>query len=164
MPLIQLATRIVSWPYASGILVTILFGTISLVATVLTLCILYMIVMQKTRDIGIIKSIGGSSAGVSLIFVSYGAAIGIVGSVLGLVGGFYFVKYINEFQQALILIHPAMQVWDRSVYSFDEIPNTVRTVDLVRVGTVAIVTSIVGAFAAARRAGAMHPVEALRYG
>lgn len=146
------------------ILVTILFGTISLVATVLTLCILYMIVMQKTRDIGIIKSIGGSSAGVSLIFVSYGAAIGIVGSVLGLVGGFYFVKYINEFQQALIWIHPALQVWDRSVYSFDEIPNTARTVDLIRVGTVAVVTSIVGAFAAARRAGTMHPVEALRYG
>lgn len=144
-------------------LVTILFGIISLVAAVLVLCILYMIVLQKTRDIGIVKAIGGSSGGVAAIFVAYGAAVGIVGSTLGSVLGYYFVRYINEFQDWLTRMNPAWQVWDRAVYSFDEIPNTVRTEDMVAVVVMAILTSTLGSLAAAWRAGAMQPVEALRH-
>lgn len=144
-------------------LVTILFGIISLVAAVLVLCILYMIVLQKTRDIGIIKAIGGSSAGVALIFVTYGAACGIVGSAIGTVLGYFFVTHINGIQDWLTAINPAWQVWDRSVYSFDTIPSTVRTGDMVGVIIAAIVISTVGSLAAAWRAGRMQPVEALRY-
>lgn len=144
-------------------LVTILFGIISLVAAVLVLCILYMIVLQKTRDIGIIKAIGGSSAGVALIFVAYGAACGVVGSAVGSVLGYYFVTNINRIQDWLTAINPAWQVWDRSVYSFDTIPNTVRSTDIVIVVVTAILTSTLGSLAAAWRAGRMQPVEALRY-
>lgn len=145
------------------ILVSILFGIISLVAIVLVLCILYMIALQKTRDIGIVKSIGGSSFGVAGVFLMYGAAVGLVGGALGTTLGVTFVTYINEFQALLIRLNPAWQVWDRSVYSFDAIPNTVRAADAVLVFVVAVLTSTLGAFAAAWRAGAMHPVEALRY-
>jgi len=145
------------------ILMTILFAIISLVAALLVLCILYMIVLQKTRDIGIIKSIGGSSGGVALIFVFYGAAVGIVGSLLGVVLGYYFVTYINEIQTFLMSVNPAWQVWDRAVYSFDEIPNSVRTEDMVVVILAAIIVSTIGSLAAAWRAGGMQPVEALRY-
>jgi lipoprotein-releasing system permease protein len=144
-------------------LVTILFAIISLVAAVLVLCILYMIVLQKTRDIGILKAIGGSSAGVALIFVAYGAACGVVGSAFGAVLGYYFVTYINQIQGGLTALNPAWQVWDRSVYSFDAIPSTVRTADIVDVVVVAILISTLGSLAAAWRAGRMQPVEALRY-
>lgn len=144
-------------------LVTILFAIISLVAAVLVLCILYMIVLQKTRDIGIVKAIGGSSTGVALIFVGYGAAVGAVGSTLGSVLGFYFITYINKIQDWLTAMNPAWQVWDRSVYSFDTIPSTVRTEDIVAVVAVAILTSTIGSLAAAWRAGGMQPVEAMRY-
>ncbi len=144
-------------------LVTILFAIISLVAVVLILCILYMIALQKTRDIGILKSVGGSSAGVACIFLTYGAAVGIVGSTLGTALGYQFVNAINDVQQHLIDINPAWQVWDRSVYSFDEIPSTIRLVDIVIVVLSAIAASTVGAAAAAWRAGSMEPVEALRY-
>jgi lipoprotein-releasing system permease protein len=144
-------------------LVSILFGIISLVAVVLVLCILYMIVLQKTRDIGVVKALGGSSAGVALIFIAYGAAVGLVGSALGSVIGFYFVTYINEIQDWLRAMNPALQVWDRSVYSFDTIPNTVRTEDLVVVLAAAIAASTLGSLAAAWRAGSMQPVEALRH-
>ena len=144
-------------------LVTILFGIISLVAAVLVLCILYMIVLQKTRDIGIVKAIGGSSGGVAAIFVTYGVAVGLVGSTLGALLGYYFVRYINEFQDWLKSMNPAWQVWDRSVYSFDLIPNTVRTEDMVTVVALAVLTSTLGSLAAAWRAGAMQPVEALRH-
>lgn len=144
-------------------LVTILFGLISLVAAVLVLCILYMIVLQKTRDIGIVKSIGGSSAGVALIFVTYGAAVGLVGSGLGLILGHLFVTYINEIQAFLQYLNPAWQVWNREVYSFDEIPNTVRTWDMAVVFVAAILASTVGSLLAAWRASTMLPVEALRH-
>ena len=143
-------------------LVTILFGIISVVAVVLVLCILYMIVLQKTRDIGIVKAIGGSPLGVACIFLVYGAGIGVVGSALGAALGFYFVRYINKVQDFLAWAFQ-WQVWDRSVYSFDEIPNTVRPLDLVTVVLVAVFLSTLGALLAARRAGLMQPVEALRH-
>jgi len=145
------------------ILVTILFFIISLVAVVLILCILYMIVLQKTRDIGIIKAIGGSSTGVASVFVLYGAAVGITGSLLGAVLGVLFVTYINEIQDFLIQLNPAWRVWDLQVYSFDRIPNEVNPLDAIVVVLVAIVASTFGSVAAAWRAGTMHPVEAIRH-
>ncbi|NOT00691.1 MAG: hypothetical protein HOP29_08695, partial [Phycisphaerales bacterium] len=60
------------------ILMTVLFALISLVTVVLIGCIFWMIVTQKTRDIGIVKSLGGTSMGVLSIFVSFGAAVGLV--------------------------------------------------------------------------------------
>src|SRR3954465_4843371 len=76
-------------------LVTILFGLISIVAVFLIFCIFYMIVVEKTRDIGIIKSVGATSGGIASIFLGYGMAIGIVGGFLGLGVGWLIVHYIN---------------------------------------------------------------------
>lgn len=145
------------------ILVTILFGIISLVAVALILCILYMIVLQKTRDIGIVKAIGGSSGGVAAIFVTYGASVGLVGCVLGTTLGTLFVTYINEIQDVLIRINPAWRVWDMQVYSFDRIPNQVQLTDVLVIILIALAASTIGSLAAAWRAGTMQPVEALRY-
>jgi lipoprotein-releasing system permease protein len=145
------------------VLVTILFGIISMVAVVLILCILYMIVLQKTRDIGIVKAIGGSSFGVALIFVFYGAAVGVIGSAIGAIGGTYFVWHINDVQDWLISIDPRLRVWDLSVYSFDRIPQEVNPRDLVVIVAIAIAAATLGSLAAAWRAGSMHPVDAIRY-
>jgi lipoprotein-releasing system permease protein len=130
---------------------------------VLILCILYMIVLQKTRDIGIVKALGGSSGGVAFIFVIYGAAVGITGAVLGTVLGSTVVWYINEIQDFLIRVNPRWRVWDLSVYSFDRIPNEVSVWDAVTVVAIAILASTVGSLAAAWRAGRMQPVEAIRH-
>jgi lipoprotein-releasing system permease protein len=145
------------------VLVTILFGIISLVAVVLVLCILYMIVLQKTRDIGIVKAIGGSSGGVAFIFVFYGAAVGIAGAALGTTLGTVVVWYINEIQDFLIRLNPRWRVWDLSVYSFDRIPNEVSVGDAVTVVVAAVLAATLGSLAAAWRAGRMQPVEAIRH-
>ncbi len=145
------------------VLVTILFGIISLVAVALVLCILYMIVLGKTRDIGIVKAIGGSSGGLALVFIYYGAAVGIVGSLLGTALGTLFVRYINEIQDLLIRINPAWRVWDMKVYSFDRIPDQVDPHDALMVIIVGILAATFGSLAAAWRAGRMQPVEAIRY-
>ena len=78
------------------VLVMFLFGLISIVAVFLIFCIFYMIVVEKTRDIGIIKSVGATGSGVAGIFLGYGLAIGIVGAGMGLLLAWLTVHNINE--------------------------------------------------------------------
>jgi len=145
------------------VLVTILFGVVSVVAVVLVGCVFYMIVQEKTRDIGIVKSIGATSLGVAAIFISYGAAVGVVGSALGTTIGCLFVRYINEIQELLIRINPELRVWSREVYVFDRIPDTVKVFDITWIVAVAIAASMLGSVVAAWRAARVWPVEAIRY-
>lgn len=156
------------WTFISAVekekvLMLILFGVISMVAIFLILCIFYMIVAEKTRDIGIIKSVGGSSGGVAAVFLSYGAAIGVVGAMCGLTLGVVFVHYINQIQDWLATLHPELRVWKADVYSFDTIPNVVKVEDALVIGVIAIFASIVGALVPALIAARKHPVESLRY-
>jgi len=144
-------------------LVTTLFGVISLVAVFLVGCIFYMIVQQKTRDIGVVKSVGATSLGVAGIFLAYGAAVGVVGGAMGSIIGTVFVWYINEFQDLLAWISPQAKIWSPEVYSFERIPNHVNARDVIVVYVVAIIASMVGSVIAAVRAARIWPVEALRY-
>ena len=144
-------------------LVTTLFGVISLVAVFLVLCIFYMIVQEKIRDIGIIKSVGGSAAGVAGIFLGYGAAIGAVGAMLGVAMGTLFVRYINEIQDWLASIYPGLRIWSAEVYVFDRIPSAVKGSDVAVIMVVAILAAILGAVIPAWRAARTWPAEALRY-
>lgn len=145
------------------VLVTILFGLISFVAVVLIGCIFYMIVQKKTRDIGVFKSLGASGIGITTLFVSYGAAVGILGSSLGTGIGATFVWYINDIQAFLVSIHPDLRVWDPEIYSFDTIPNVVKMYDVVWVGLVAVFSSMLGSLIPAILAGRIWPADALRY-
>lgn len=144
------------------VLVTFLFGIISVVAVFLIFCIFYMIVVEKTKDIGIIKSVGATSAGVAGIFLGYGLAIGIVGSALGLLVSFLIVRNIN-------FLHSKMgelmnvQVWSPEVYAFDTIPDTMDVQTVVIIVSVAIIASVIGSLVPAIRAARMNPVEALRW-
>lgn len=76
-------------------LMTVLFGIISLTAVVMVGVIFYMIVLEKTRDIGILRALGASKPGVAAIFLSFGGAIGVLGSLLGTGVAFLMVHYIN---------------------------------------------------------------------
>ncbi len=139
-----------------------MFGIMSLVSVVLIFVIFYTIVVQKTRDIGVMKAIGASSGGVAQIFLAYGAMIGLVGSIIGCIGGYYFVRYINPIQDALDDWF-GFRVWSREWFLFEKIPNEVDplTAAIIMIG--AIAAGLVGAILPAIRAARMQPVEALRY-
>ena len=144
------------------LLTVILFSIISVVAIFLVFCIFYMIVMEKTKDIGIIKSVGATSTGVAGIFLGYGLAIGLVGSLLGLLCSYLIVHYINELHAELGKLF-GIQIWNPEVYLFDKIPNTMSWRDIGIIVPIAVVSSVLGALLPAIRAARMHPVESLRW-
>jgi len=143
-------------------LVVTMFGIISLVAVVLIFVIFYTIVVQKTRDIGVMKAVGASSGGVAQIFLAYGAAIGLVGSILGCIGGYCFVRNINPIQDALDRWF-GFRVWSKEWFLFEKIPNEVDAVTALVIALGAIAAGVLGALIPAMLAARMEPVEALRY-
>jgi lipoprotein-releasing system permease protein len=144
------------------LLTVFLFAIISVVAIFLIFCIFYMVVAEKTRDIGIIKSVGATAEGVAAIFLGYGLAIGVVGAGLGLLASWLLVRNINEIHTWLGK-QMGITVWNPEVYLFDKIPNTMNPREVAFITAVAVVASVIGALVPAIRAARMNPVEALRW-
>jgi lipoprotein-releasing system permease protein len=126
------------------------------------LAIFFMIVYEKTRDIGILKSLGATGRGIKWIFRAYGLTLGLVGATVGLAMGLVFVRYINEIADLLARV-TGQPVFDPSIYYFQKIPTIVdwHTVEGIMVGAIGIAS--LASILPARRAARMHPVEALRY-
>lgn len=76
-------------------MITFIFGLVSAAVVVLIAVIFFMIVTDKTRDIGILRSLGASRSGVAAIFLAYGAVIGAIGALLGVALGYTFMENIN---------------------------------------------------------------------
>ena len=126
------------------------------------LAIFFMIVVEKTRDIGILKSLGASSGGVMSIFLSYGLGLGIVGSAAGVTIGLLFVRYINQIEDGLSWL-TGRKVFDEKIYYFFEIPTQVNPMMVFWVAIGAIAIAVMASVLPARRASRLHPVRALRY-
>ena len=125
------------------------------------LAIFYMIVVEKPRDIGILKSLGASGSGVAGVFLGYGLTLGVVGAGAGVAGGLLFVRYINQIAD-FISWAQGQEVFPPDVYFFQKIPTIVDpwTPALVAVG--ALLIAVMASVAPAIRAGRLHPVVALR--
>lgn len=82
-------------------MMTFLFGVIGVVAVMMVAITFYMIVLEKTRDIGILRAIGASRHGVLSLFVRYGLVIGVLGSAMGLGLAVFVVTHLNNLQRAL---------------------------------------------------------------
>lgn len=122
----------------------------------------FMIVVEKTRDIGILKALGAPSTGVMSIFLSYGISLGVVGSGAGMILGLLFVWNINQIAGLLEFV-TGQEVFDPTVYYFQEIPVQINAFTIAWVTAGAVAIAVMASVLPAIRAARLHPVEALRY-
>ena len=144
-----------------GILMLI-FGIVDCGVILLVFCIFYMIVKIKQKDIGIIKSCGGSSWTCTSVFLGFGIYVGILGSMLGVLLGFVFTKNINAIERQVGRAL-GLNLWDSSVYMFEQIPNQMHWGSVLNIVAVAIAAASLGALVPALVAAKSRPVEILRY-
>lgn len=142
-------------------MLTVILLLMASVVGVVIFLIFYIIVKDKTRDIGIIKAVGGSEIGVANIFMFYGCVVGIFGGLLGAITGVAFVWHTNEIHEWLFTSF-GIVIWDRSVYLFDRIPDQVNWWEVVLYFGLAVVAGWLGALIPALRAGLQNPVRSLR--
>jgi lipoprotein-releasing system permease protein len=143
-------------------LLNILLFLIIAVAGFGILATFFMIVVEKTRDIGILKALGAPSGGVMSIFLGYGFSLGLVGSGVGMIGGLLFVAYINQIAKLVELV-TGHEVFDPTVYYFQQIPTIVHPTTVAGVVAGAVLIAVAASVLPALRAARLHPVEALRY-
>ncbi|QJW98099.1 ABC transporter permease [Frigoriglobus tundricola] len=144
-----------------GILNLLLFMIVG-VAGFSILAIFTMIVSEKYRDIGIMKSLGASSWGVMSIFLGYGLLLGVVGCALGTCLGLWITDHINEIEAGLTSL-TGRAVFPKDVYYFKEIPTNVDALTVVQINIGAVAIAVVFSLLPAWRAAQLQPVQALRF-
>lgn len=122
----------------------------------------FMIVVEKTRDIGILKALGAPSRGVMQIFLNYGIALGTAGTGVGIVLGLLLVYFINDLADLIRRI-TGQEIFDPTIYFFNEIPTIISPWMVLFVAAGAVLIAILASILPALRAARLHPVEALRY-
>jgi lipoprotein-releasing system permease protein len=132
----------------------ITIGLIVFVAALNILISLIMMVMEKTRDIAVLISMGTRKSQVRNIFIAQGVLIGVIGTVIGLLLG-YAISYAGGHYH-IISLSP-------EVYSIDYVPFAPRPMDGVLVAIVAIGVSFIATLYPSWSAGRTLPAEALRY-
>ncbi|MCK4629591.1 MAG: FtsX-like permease family protein [Sedimentisphaerales bacterium] len=142
-------------------LMIVVFCMIGLVAVFIVFAIFYMIVTEKIKDIGIIKSLGGSRWALAQVFLGYGALVGIVGALMGTAIGWTIVVRSNDIEGWLNR-HFGFRLWDPEIYAIDKIPDTVDVTQAAVIVAIAIMAAVFGAAVPAHRAGQLVVVEALR--
>ncbi len=144
-----------------GILNLLLFMIVG-VAGFSILAIFSMIVSEKYRDIGIMKSLGASSWGVMSIFLGYGLLLGIVGCALGTCLGLWITDHINEIEAVLTSL-TGRAVFPKDVYYFKEIPTNVDPLTVIAIDIGAVAIAVAFSLLPAWRAAQLQPVRALRF-
>ncbi|HIJ88100.1 MAG TPA: lipoprotein-releasing ABC transporter permease subunit [Desulfuromonadales bacterium] len=144
------------------IVMFIILTLIVLVAAFGIASTLFMVVMEKTRDIAILKSMGASAASIMKIFVLEGLIIGIIGTAVGVVSGLLIALNLEPII-TLIQNVTGQNFFNKDIYYLDHFPSLVVPSDVLLISVTAILISFLATLYPAWQASRMLPAEALRY-
>jgi lipoprotein-releasing system permease protein len=134
--------------------VSIAIGLIVVVAALQIITSLILLVMEKSRDIGILKTMGTSPRRISAIFILQGVIIGLVGTTIGAVGGLTLCWVMDHYRLLRI---------PQDVYQIAHVPFVVRPIDFTTVIVVTFVVCFLATIYPSRQAARLDPVQALRF-
>ncbi|RSK31623.1 lipoprotein-releasing ABC transporter permease subunit [Rhodovulum iodosum] len=140
----------------------VILSILVLIATMNIVSGLIMLVKNKGRDIGILRTMGLSEGSVMRVFFICGASVGTLGTVLGVALGCLFAVYIDPIFSFVNYVSGG-GVWDPSIRGIYALPAKLQTVDVAAAVALSLGLSFVITLFPARRAARMNPVEALRY-
>jgi lipoprotein-releasing system permease protein len=143
----------------------VMFYLLFFIMIVAALCILSALitfVVQKTREIGMLKALGATDLQVSGLFLSQSGFVGVVGVLAGLGLGMLALAYRNEFLHFMRQA-TGWQLFPAEIYGFSELPSLIVPQDIAIICTSALIICLLGGLIPAWRAGRLKPVEALRY-
>ncbi len=144
------------------IVMFIILILIILVAAFNIVSTLFMVVMEKTKEIAILKSMGASRSSIMKIFSFQGLIIGVTGTVLGCISGFAIVPNLNEIV-GLIENLFGITAFPSDVYYLDKLPSEIQYFDSFLIVVFSIIICFVASLYPAWRASRLDPVEGLRY-
>ena len=123
---------------------------------------LFMVVMEKTRDIAILKSMGATSASIMKIFILEGLIIGIIGTIAGVASGLLVASNLEPIISGIQKI-TGQNFFSKDIYYLDHFPSLVVRSDVVLISITAVLISFLATLYPAWQASRMLPAEALRY-
>ena len=141
-------------------LLSVMFGFVGITTVFIVFVVFYMIVSHKTKDIGILKSVGASNQGVLTLFAGFAIGVGLIGSVVGVLSAWLFLAKINWLENWLF-DRFGFQLWDRTIYAIGEIPHRVEVGMLIVIVCCAVVACLIGALVPGGYAARLRPVETL---
>jgi len=122
---------------------------------------LITVIVQKKREIGVIKALGAAPSQIVNIFVGQGFVVGIFGNAVGLLLAWGILSWRNEARQ-LIIHYMHRDIFPAAVYQLTGIPSAITAKDILIICSMAMVICIAAAYIPARFAARLDPVKALR--